>query len=149
MSLPGSVTITEYSCTTSGSGTLDCTANPCDNPLYALDNPTDCDAVLSSLRIEPPSQTVVKGRAGLVRLVAHFADGREADRITAASPAIPGSPIAFALSRLMTNTPTGAGSLDASITCESTPPISPRTRSVRSTPRKVLDLRHHLHHRPG
>lgn len=76
--IPGSVEITTESCDAPPVSGGCVTA--CDNPLYRFDNPDTCGALaFASLRIEAAASEVVKGRRTKVRVIARFANGREAD----------------------------------------------------------------------
>ncbi len=82
MSLPGTVTITTYGCSTTGSASESsgsCSSDPCVDPFYALANPTECDVTVAALRIEPTTVDIVAGRLGKIRVIATFSSGQEAD----------------------------------------------------------------------
>ena len=91
MAIPGSSELSSVTCATtdgSGGGTTGgvttgggfCPDAACDNPLYRYDHQDDCGAMtLVSLRLEPSSIAVPKNRVGVVRVVAKFSTGQEAD----------------------------------------------------------------------
>lgn len=82
MNLPGSIVATEGSCAVSGTST-DCYTSQellCFNPCYALAHEDACGAVtVTALRLEPEDSEVATGRRCVVRVVATFSNGREAD----------------------------------------------------------------------
>jgi len=91
MAIPGSSELSSVTCATtdgSGGGTTGgvttgggfCPDAACDNPLYRYDHQTECGSLtLVSLRLEPASIAVPKGRVGVVRVIAQFSTGQEAD----------------------------------------------------------------------
>lgn len=88
-SLPGCVTLTEYTCPPEDtSDVVSCTL-ACQNPFYAMDNPDTCDApTVTSVRIEPATVRAGVGRRGVYRVVAVFSDGRQGDVTGEATPVI-------------------------------------------------------------
>lgn len=78
-SLPGNVTITDYNCKEGGEVVATCEVNPCDNPFYAVEHPGECNLTVTLLRLDPSSQEIKKGRSGMVRVIAQFSNGAEAD----------------------------------------------------------------------
>lgn len=107
-SVPGSVEIAEYGCTVSGSGSGSnsgsttsgsssgaCSNDSCENPLYAIDHQDTCGSLtVVSLRLEPENARVPAGRKCLIRTVAVFSDGQEANVTTEASYAVEDEDIA-------------------------------------------------------
>ena len=79
MSIPGAVSINEYS--TESADSSECSVDSCRNPLWAISNPGSCDVVptLTGVRVEPESISIVAGRRGHIRIVAEFSNGSEAD----------------------------------------------------------------------
>jgi len=94
MAIPGSAELSSITCATdssSGGGTTGsvtpgggfCPDAACDNPLYRYDHQTDCGSLtLISLRLEPASVAIPKDRVGVVRVIAKFSTGQEADVTT-------------------------------------------------------------------
>jgi len=88
-SLPGCVTLTEYTCPVSDPNEELACVQACQNPFYAMDNPTTCDApTVTSIRIEPSTVRAGVGRRGVYRVVAVFSDGRLGDVTGEATPVI-------------------------------------------------------------
>lgn len=91
MAIPGSSELSSVTCaTTDGSGGSTtggvttgggfCPDAACDNPLYRYDNQTECGSLtLVSLRLEPASIAIPKDRVGVVRVIAKFSTGQDAD----------------------------------------------------------------------
>lgn len=79
MSLPGTVTVTEYTCASTATGSS-CSVDPCRNPMWAILHPDDCtEPTLTGVRVEPENISIVAGRRGHIRVVAEFSNGTEAD----------------------------------------------------------------------
>ena len=88
-SLPGCVTLTEYTCPATATQEDPACDRNCGNPFYALDHLDDCDAPsVSSLRIEPSTVRSAVGRRGVYRVVAVFSNGQEGDVTSEATTTI-------------------------------------------------------------